>query len=184
MSRAILATILASSLIALLQTSTPPAIPGFDPHDIPPDAEVLRDSCRLLIPYREDLGATLDRHGRFMVFWNTGTDSDLRDMDDDEIQDIIDDGLAMIEDLESLDPPAVYADGHQGIIDRFGFEIDYIRFLGIDASIAPNINRVNASLQLLYDGETLAATTCPEEVDDAGGYIFVDPDDLADSVSR
>ena len=184
MLRALIATLLASSLLTVLQPATPPAIPGFDPHDIPPDAEVLRESCRLLLPYQEDLRATLDRHGRFMVFWNTGTEADLGDMDDDEIQEIIDDGLSMIEDLEALDPPAVYADGHQGIIDRFGFEIDYIRFLGIDAAIAPNINRVNASLQLLYDGETLAVTTCPDEVDDAGGFIFVNPDDLEDSVNR
>jgi hypothetical protein len=166
----------------VLQPATPPAIPGFDPHELPADTESLRASCRLLIPYQQDLRATFDRHGRFMAFWNTGTEADLRDMDNDDVQEIIDDGLAMVDDLEALDPPAVYAEGHLGVIDRFRFEIDYITFLGIDASIAPNINRVNASLQLLYDGETLAAETCPDEVDDAGGFIFVDPGQLVDSV--
>ena len=182
MARVLLATLLASSLLVVLQPATPPATPEFDPHEIPADPEELEDSCRLLLSYQEELHATLDGHGRFMAFWNTGRSADIQEMDGDELQEIIDDGRAMIEDLQALDPPAVYVDGHQGIIDRFDFEIDYVAFLGIDTSVAPSINRVDAALQLLYDGETLAAETCPEEVDDAGGFIFVDPADLKDSV--
>lgn len=183
MLRALLVTVVASSLsiVVALQPATPPR--DLDPHEIPVSREDAEASCGELLDYQDELFGTFSSHADFMDFFGVDVESEVQALNDDEVEAILDDGNALIDDLEALEPPVVYVDAHQGIIDRFAFEVDYITFIAVDTSIAPDINSVMESLRLIYDGEVATAETCPDEVEEAGGFVFIDPADLEESVN-
>ncbi len=188
MVRALLATILVASIatsFALLQTDSsrdldPESYPA---GPVPAGAESV--DCGRVLSYQQALFSAFDAHRVFMAYWGSGSGSgaDVQAMDRDDVAVTVEDGYSLIADLESLAPPAPYADGHDGIIIRFTFEVDYLNFFGIDTSIAPDVNVAQDSLLLMYNGEVAVAEACPDEIDAAGGYIFVDPAVLEDLVN-
>lgn len=162
---------------------TPPDLPPPDPEGLLPSPTAAND-CADIAPYQNDLFGVLGDHDVFMDAWLDTPDREVRRLSHDEFLEIIDDGEALLEDLGALTAPEVYAVGHEGIIARMAFEVDYFVFVGIDSSTAPSLGAVQDSLQQIYDGELAAAEACPDEVDDAGGFIFLDPETLADVVEE
>jgi hypothetical protein len=139
-------------------------------------------SCDSLLSYQEDLFAVFDDHEDFMDYWNTMTPREARLLSDEDAMTIVEDGRALLDDLDGLEIPAVYADAGKGISTYFQFQIDYLVFMVIDTSTAPDLNQAQESFVLMHDGEIATAEACPDEVDEAGGYIWVDPDSLTDAV--
>ncbi len=105
-------------------------------------------------------------------------------MDIDEATSILEDGQALVAGLTDLDVPEVYAQANEGIVAYFQFQVDYLTFIVVDTSSPPDLDLAQQSLVLMYEGEIATADACPDEVDEAGGYIWVDPDDLADAVGE
>jgi hypothetical protein len=139
-------------------------------------------SCDGLLDYQEDLFDVFDDHQRFMEYWDTNSGRDARNIPIADATAIVEDGEALLVDLGQMEVPEVYTQASDGIASYFRFEVDYLTFIAIDTSAAPDINRVQDSLVQMYEGEVSTAETCPDEVDEAGGYIWVDPDTLADIV--
>lgn len=158
--------------------------------DIPqPDRDSLQPpesstSCDGLLDHQEALFAVFADHGDFVDYWTSATARDARGMDIDEATSILEDGQALVAGLTDLDVPEVYAQANEGIVAYFQFQVDYLTFIVVDTSSPPDLDLAQQSLVLMYEGEIATADACPDEVDEAGGYIWVDPDDLADAVGE
>jgi hypothetical protein len=164
-----------------LQTATPPH--DEDPHAVPNESQTT-DECAAIIEYTETLFATIDDHGVFSDFWLNGDFDTVQQQDRDDIRAIVEDGQALLEDLEKLDVPDVYQRGNDGIIVLFGYDIGYITFLGIDASTVPDLETWDRGLALVLAGELGAANKCPDEIEEVGGYIFFPIDELEDALEQ
>jgi hypothetical protein len=140
-------------------------------------------SCDGLLSYQEDLFAAFDDHETFVEYWTSSLGRDARDLSVDDATGIVEDGEALLADLAGLDVPNVYAVAAEGITSYFQFQVDYLTFIAIDTSMAPDITVAQESLVQMYEGEVATADACPDEVEEAGGYIWVDPDTLADVAS-
>lgn len=171
--------------VVILSLTMQPATPSPDDGSggFPKEPHTTTASCDDLTRYTEDFYAILEDHSTYTDFWNSGDYDTIQQQDRADIQDIVDDGQAMLEDIEDLDVPEMYAPGQDGILMYFGSDVDYISFLGIDASVVPNFDEFDTSLAFILHGEILAAKTCPDEVEEAGGYIFLPIDDLEDALS-
>ncbi len=139
-------------------------------------------SCGELLAYQEDLFSVFDDHDEFVEYWNTTSSRDARNLSVDDATGIVEDGEALVADLDGMDVPVVYAVAAEGITSYFQFEVDYLTFIAIDTSAAPDVGQSRDSLVQMYEGEIATADACPDEVDEAGGYIWADPDTLADIV--
>ncbi|MGB3329046.1 MAG: hypothetical protein WBA46_08845 [Thermomicrobiales bacterium] len=96
---------------------------------------------------------------------------------------IVEDADTLIQKIEALDVPAVYADGNKGIAMLIGLIRDQVAFYGLDSTRVPKVTVAEEAYQLIYDGETATAEACPREIDDVGGYIFIDPATIKDQVN-
>ena len=172
--------------IVMLTLALQPATPTReeDPHAVPNESQTTTSGCAAIVEYTETLFATIDDHGEFSDFWLNGDYGTVQQQDRDDIRAIVEDGQALLEDLEELDVPEVYQRGNDGIIVLFGYDIGYITFLGIDASTVPDLETWDRGLALVLAGELGAANKCPDEIDEVGGYIFFPIDDLEDALDQ
>lgn len=168
---------LASVLVLglMLQTATPPRTD--DPH-ADPEPTTASGGCEALASYVETLFTTLDEHSTFADFWVTPDFDGIQQMDRADIETIVDDGMALIEDMEMMDVPGPYVTGHDGLALVFDADIDYVAFLGLDASTVPDLDQRERGLALILRGELTVAKACPDELADIGNYVFYDPSDL------
>jgi hypothetical protein len=164
-----------SGIVSLLllsfvaQTATPPRTE--DPHSLPTSTEQVA-GCDGVVEYADVLFATLDEHQTFGNFWSSGDYDGIQAQDQADVQAIIDDGSAFLDELEAMDVPELYSSGHEGLSLLFDADLDYVIFLGIDGSTVPDIGQWDRGLALLLDGEITLFDTCPDEVEELGGYLF------------
>lgn len=163
----------------VFQAATPPR--GDDPHRMPSSSQETI-GCDGIRDYTDDLLATLRKHDAFAAFWTNPDYDSIQQMDRDEVEAIIDDGNALLEDLGALAVPDVYQKGNEGIMLLIGSDVDYVTFLGVDASTVPDSDQATHGIALILEGELLAAKTCPDEVDEVGGYVFYRIDDLENAL--
>jgi len=168
---------LASVLVLgfLLQTGTPPRTD--DPHADPLPVEAT-GSCADLPAYVEALFTTIEDHDTFSDFWIAPDYDGIQQMDRTEVEEIVDDGTALLEDLRAMQVPAPYGPGHEGILLVFDSEVDYVSFLGIDTSTVPDLNQWERGMARILQGELATAKACPDELEAVGTYVFYDPRDL------
>jgi hypothetical protein len=137
--------------------------------------------CDMVIDYYRDLNRALFRADEFFNF--LGDDSvTFTDLSEREATQIVDSGEALIADLEDLDVPPAYADGNDGIIALMQVNVDFVKFYVLDSSTVPNLNDIDTALEQIYYGEVDIAEACPDEVDEIGGYVMYDPDELANDL--
>ncbi len=168
---------LASILVLgiLLQSGAPPRTG--DPH-ADPDASVASGGCEDLVAYVETLFETLDEHPTFGEFWFAPDYDGIQQMERSDVEAIVDDGRALIDDMEAMAVPEPYLPGHEGIQLIFGADVDYVVFLGIDASSPPTPDERDHAFARLLQGELTVANACPDELEEVGGYIFFNPVDI------
>lgn len=167
---------LASILVLgfMLQTATPPR--DSEPHTNPDPST--SGGCEDVVAYVDDLFTTLEDHETFSDFWIAPDYDGIQQMDRADVEAIVDDGRALIEDMQGLTVPAAYAPGHEGLQLLFDADIDYVVFLGIDASTPPGFDQRDRAIARLLQGELAIVKTCPDEVAEVGDFIFYDPADL------
>jgi hypothetical protein len=163
-----------------LQTATPPR--HENPHAFPSTESETTVDCGGVVEYTETLFATISDHAEFSEYWRNGDYSTIQQQDPEDIQDIVDDGNALLEEMETMDVPETYKPGHAGIMELFGYDIGYITFMGIDASTVPNGETWDRGLALVLEGELGTSTACPDEIEEVGGFIFFPIDDLEDAL--
>lgn len=155
----------------MLQTATPPR--NDEPHTSPDPST--SEGCDNLVAYVDELFTTLDDHPAFGEFWVAPDYDGIQQMDRADVEEIVDDGRALIEDMEAMEVPEPYAAGHDGLTQLFAADIDYVEFLGIDASTVPNLDQRERALALVLRGELTIAKFCPDELAEVGDYVFFDP---------
>jgi hypothetical protein len=137
--------------------------------------------CEGIADYQEALFGLLNDHDLFAEYWNNPSDTgELQAQDIDELQAVVDDGRALIEEMNALEVPETYAKGHEGITLLFDSELDVATFLGIDASDPIDYDQYDRGLALIFEGELLTTKACPDEMDEIGGYIFFTLESLED----
>lgn len=168
---------LASALVLgfMLQTGTPPRTD--DPH-ADPEAVNATGSCEDLATYVEALFTTIEEHEAFFDFWIAPDYDGIQQMDRADIEAIVDDGTALIADLDAMVVPAPYGPGHEGILLVFDADIDYVAFLGLDASTVPDLDQREQGFARILQGELTVANACPDELEEIGDYVFFDPVNL------
>ena len=137
-------------------------------------------TCAGLPDYYRDLNRAFMGADVLNDFLNGG--ADYEDLTAKQARPIVEDADALIEKIDGLDVPEVYADGNDGIAMLIGYIRDQISFYGLDSTRVPKVTVVDEAYQLLYDGETATAKACPREIADFGGYIFIDPKSIEDDV--
>ncbi|MGI8962968.1 MAG: hypothetical protein ACR2GI_00515 [Thermomicrobiales bacterium] len=162
-----------------LQTAPPPRTE--DPHVVPGTTRQVEE-CEGVVEYADVLFTTFDEHETFGDFWSNGDYDGIQEQDPDDVQAIVDDGLAFLEELDAMEVPALYSSGHEGLTLLFDADLDYVTFLGIDGSTVPDIGQWDRGLALLLDGEITLADACPDEVEALGGYLFFPIDVIEDAL--
>ena len=137
--------------------------------------------CEGVVDYYRDLNRAIFRADTFFDFL-ADESATFDDLSEREARDIVDSGEELIEDLEAMDAPAAYAEGHEGIIALMQINVDFVSFYSLDSSSVPNLNDFDAALEQIYRGEVALAEACPDEVEEVGGYIFEDPAVLEDEL--
>lgn len=141
-----------------------------------PEATTGDPGCELIGSYTEELYAIIDDSGAFAEFFYS--DDEWNDIDAGFAADIQADGEAMLEEMAAMEVPGAYATGHEGIITFFEFQIDVAHFFGVDTSVVPNLNLQDEAFSLINEGELTVAEACPDEIDDVGGFILIEPEDI------
>ena len=172
-----LASILVLSLA--LQTTTPPRTEN--PHADPETTEQTA-GCDGVVEYADMLFTTFGAHELFADFWANGQTIAIQQEDRAVIQEIVDDGRALLDELDVMTVPELYSSGHEGVMLLFDSEVDYVSFLGIDATTVPDLDQWNRGLALLLDGEISLFDSCPDEVEELGGYLFFPIDVIEDAL--
>lgn len=166
---------LASAVVLgfMLQTGTPPR--DEDPH-ADPKPVTATGTCEDLPEYVETLFTTIEEHETFADFWIAPDYDGIQQMDQDDIEALVDDGTTLLADLEAMDVPAPYGPGHEGILLIFDSDVDYVTFLGLDASTVPDLGQWERGMALLLQGELTIANACPDELGQVGNFVFYDPE--------
>jgi hypothetical protein len=159
----------------LLQTGTPPRTN--DPH-ADPEEGIASVGCDGLVTYVETLFTTLDEHSTFTDFWVAPDYDGIQQMDRDEVQAIVDDGTALLADLDAMEVPESYEPGHEGLHLILDSDLDFVTFLGLDSSIVPALDQWEGGMARILQGELMTAKACPEELAAVGAYVFYDPASL------
>ena len=141
-------------------------------------------SCEGVVEYTDVLFTTIEEHGDYSDFWINGDYDTIQQQDQGEIQNLVDDGRALLADLEVLEVPGVYQSGHRGIMLLFDNDVDTIEFLGVDAYTVPDFDQWDRGLALILEGEKLVANECPDETEEVGGFIFFSIETLEDALGQ
>lgn len=134
--------------------------------------------CEGVVDYSTGMNARIDDAGAFTEF--LVSDDDPAEIDPADAEDVVAEGTAMLEDLAAMPVPESYLPAHEGTLLFLQYVLDLASFYGVDSSSVPNVNSYDIAMAQIYDGETALATECPDEVDEAGGYIMFDPATLED----
>lgn len=152
------------------------ALPGRDPHF----HEGRAPHCADLEAFVDDFNATLEAHQPFTDFVFDGDFDTLQTMDPGDVDILLEDGQATLDALARLDVPPAYADGFFGLNLLFTVNHDFVNFLARDTSAIPEIFAFDRAIAYVYNGELEVVQKCPAEVEELGGYIFVNPASLED----
>lgn len=131
--------------------------------------------CADLPGFVDGFNAALDDHPTFTNFVFTGDLDTVQTMDPADVDVLLEEGQAMLDALAALDVPPAYADGFTGLNLLFSVNRDFVNFLARDTSAIPEIFAYDRAIAYIYNGELEAAQKCPAEVEELGGYIFIDP---------
>lgn len=126
----------------------------------------------------DELDEVLSGDSPFVEFMLS--DVDFEDVSASQAEEIIEDGNDVIASMNELDVPAPYQPGHDGIVLFMQTIIDYTRFYALDTSSVPDIVAYDNAMTGIYQGEVAIAEACPDEVEDIGGFVFIDPATLED----
>ena len=136
--------------------------------------------CAELPGFVDDFNAALEDHPTFTDFVFTGDFDTLQALDTAEVDVLLEDGEAALDDLAALDVPPAYADGFAGLTLLFSVNRDFVNFLARDTSAIPEVFAFDRAIAYIYNGEREVVQKCPGEVEELGGYIFIDPATLED----
>lgn len=150
------------------------ARPDGDPHY----REGRAPHCGDLVPFAQGFNATFAAHPTFTQFVFTSDVRAVQSMPPDEVDALLEDGQAMLDELEALDVPPAYADGYTGVTLLFSVNRDFVNFLARDTSTVPEIFATDRAIAYIYHGEVEVAQKCPAEVEELGGFVFIDPINL------
>lgn len=175
MRKGVLAALVAS-IVCCMMGQGALARPDRDPHYL----EGRAPHCADLEGFVDDFNAVLGAHQPFTDFVFTGDFDTLQDMEAGDVDTLLEDGQATLDDLARLDVPPAYADGFFGLNLLFTVNHDFVNFLARDTSAIPEIFAFDRAIAYIYNGELEVVQKCPSEVEDLGGYIFVDPATLED----
>lgn len=139
---------------------------------------VVAEGCSGIETYLQDLDGILAGEGPFIEFIFSNVEFEA--LTKQEAEAIIEDGDAVITELDQLEVPDSYRSGHDGIVLFLQNMIDFVRFYGVDSSNVPDVFAYDDAMVAIYQGEVAIAETCPEAVENLGGYIFMDPATLED----
>lgn len=148
--------------------------PEWDPHRVQGQAP----GCDGLRDYVDAFNGAIEDHSDYFEFFVSGDLDAVPSMDAEELEALVADGDALLAAMDDLDVPGTYRVGHAGFRLLFSSVRDYVYFLGLDTSTVPNLFAYDRGLQLIYEGELQAAAQCPDQVEEAGGYVQYDPDTL------
>lgn len=146
-----------------------------------PDASgtpVTVSACAGVDQYLDDLDAVLADEGPFVDFIFSTVE--FQDLSRSEAEEIIADGDEVIVAMNEIDVPEPYIPGHEGIVLFLQNMIDFTRFYGLDSSSVPDVLAYDEAMLGIYQGEMALAGACPDEVEQNGGYVFMDPETLED----
>lgn len=155
-----------------------------DPHSgaVPsPQATPAVTDCSLVEPYATGVFAAFDRYDDFYAFLGN-YEITYGDLTAAEAEAIIEEGNALVADLEALDPPQAYQPAHDGLITMLQFNIDLARFYGLDTSRVPDISAEDQAWIDIDAGERALAEACTDEVEELGGYVVFEPLPLEDEI--
>lgn len=149
------------------------ARPDEDPHYL----EGRAPRCADLPAFVDEFYAALEAHPTFTEFVFTGDiDTDtVQTLPDAEVDVLLEDGQATLDDFAALDVPPAYADGFTGLNLLFTVNRDFVNFLARDTSAIPEIFAFDRAIAFIYNGEREVVQKCPAEVEELGGFIFVNP---------
>lgn len=150
------------------------ARPDGDPHY----REGRAPRCGELVPFVQGFNAVFEDHPTFTEFVFTGDVRAVQTLPSAEVDALLGDGQAMLDELAVLDVPPAYADGFTGVTLLFSVNRDFVNFLARDTSTVPEIFATDRAIAYIYHGEVEVAQKCPAEVEELGGYIFIDPANL------
>lgn len=170
MRRAVRAAI--TAMIAI--TVAAPAMaarPDRDPHYL----EGRAPRCADLPGFVDKFNAVLEEHPTFTEFVFTGDLDTVQTLSTADVDTLLEDGQATLDDLAALDVPPAYADGFTGLNLLFSVNRDFVNFLARDTSAIPEIFAFDRAIAFIYNGEREVVQKCRAEVEELGGYIFIDP---------
>lgn len=147
------------------------ARPDRDPHFY----EGRAPHCAELPGFVDGFNAALEDHPTFTEFVFTGDFDTVQALDDADVDVLLEDGQATLDDLAALDVPPAYADGFAGLTLLFSVNRDFVNFLARDTSAIPEVFAFDRAIAYIYNGEREVVQKCPAEVEELGGYIFIDP---------
>lgn len=172
--QAAIAAMIAISVVAPVAAARPDRDPHYHEGRAP--------RCAELPGFVDGFNAALEDHPTFTEFVFAPDFDTLQTADPADIDALLDDGQAALDDLAALDVPPAYADGFAGLTLLFSVNRDFINFLARDTSAIPEVFAFDRAIAYIYNGEREVVQKCPAEVEKLGGYIFVDPADLEDEV--
>lgn len=141
-----------------------------------PEATGGEPGCELIRSYTRELFTLIDNSGAFAEFFYTS--DDWNDISPEFAADVREDGEDLLADVAELEVPGAYARGHEGIVMFFELQISVAHFYGIDTSNVPNLNLQDEAFALINEGELAVAEACPDEIDEVGGFILLEPEEL------
>ncbi|MDQ3541484.1 MAG: hypothetical protein M3440_12435 [Chloroflexota bacterium] len=167
-----------TAMIAITVVAPAAARPDRDPHYL----EGRAPRCADLPGFVADFNAALEAHPTFTEFVFTGDLGTVQTLPSADVDALLEEGQATLDDLAALDVPPAYADGFTGLNLLFSVNRDFVNFLARDTSAIPEIFAFDRAIAYIYNGEREVVQKCPGEVEDLGGYIFIDPATLEEDV--
>lgn len=146
------------------------ARPEIDPHY----TQGRDPGCGLLPDYYDSINTVFEDHPDFTSYFVDRVNL-TQQLSDDEVEEIFANGEAFLEDFDTISPPAAYEQAHIGIRLLYDLQLQYLYFLTIDASSGVDVYQQDKAINLIVSGERGAAAQCPDEIDEFGGFIFIDP---------
>lgn len=141
-----------------------------------PEATGGDPGCELIQSYTRELYTLIDDSGAFADFFYT--DDEWNEISPEFAADVQDDGELLLADMAEMDVPGAYTAAHEGIILFFELQIEVAYFYGVDTSVVPNLNQQDEAFAKINEGELAIAEACPAEIEDVGGYILLEPEEM------
>lgn len=130
--------------------------------------------CSTAGPYAQSVVTAFNGAGPLIDFMSDA-DATWGTMSDEDANAAIAAGDALLAELSSIEPPAIYAQAHEGIITVVRFNVGLVRFYTFDSSLVPDIAQMEMAWKRIDAGEYAIADACPQEVAQRGGYLVFEP---------